>query len=308
MGRKKTACQACAEIKAKCITSQDFTGQPCDRCNRLALSCSHLLPHHRPSELLADKQQKKGKKSGKTYHSRSTDGCITCRRKHVKCDEKLPACSVCQRLCVPCRKISSAPPPLSSKASICSSSSSPPSSSSTPTLLLDWVALFEDQDHHERTKSSSLAQSVALVNLPMGCHGDDKLGLALLLAPTALNGLAGITPDNIASWTISQRHLLNHFLQSVSRALVVVDNDAANPLLRVMVPLALENLAVKHALLALSACHLSQVYLEWEKDVLDYRSCALQDLKEEMADMGTGNSTVSALASTLLQCLLEVRI
>lgn len=142
----------------------------------------------------------------------------------------------------------------------------------------------------------------------MGCHGDDKLGLALLLAPTALNGLAGITPDNIASWTISQRHLLNHFLQSVSRALVVVDNDAANPLLRVMVPLALENLAVKHALLALSACHLSQVYLEWEKDVLDYRSCALQDLKEEMADMGTGNSTVSALASTLLQCLLEVRI
>ena len=136
----------------------------------------------------------------------------------------------------------------------------------------------------------------------MPCTPDDDAGLDAYLPPTALNNLTGITPATLRPWKVAERHLLNHFLQSVSRALVVVD-DNDNPFLSVIVPLALENTTVKHALLALSACHLSQVYPEWGKDVLDHRSRALECLKDEIEDL---EHVLWSLAATLLMCLLEV--
>lgn len=67
--------------------------------------------------------------------------------------------------------------------------------------------------------------------------------------------------------------------------------------------MALENDSVRHALIALSACHLARMYPNFEQNVLMHRSHALECLKQEL---GSGVATVSALATTLLMCLVEV--
>lgn len=61
----------------------------------------------------------------------------------------------------------------------------------------------------------------------------------MFFPPTALGNLTGVTPKTLTSWSVGERQLLNHFLQAVSRVLVVVDN-IFNPSLRVIVPMAFE--------------------------------------------------------------------
>ncbi|VUC20758.1 unnamed protein product [Clonostachys rosea] len=165
-----------------------------------------------------------------------------------------------------------------------------------------WINLLGHDDHVEWVKTGNLANSTALARLPMPCKGGDHAGLDAYLPPTALNNLTGITPGTLKTWEVGERHLLNHFLQSVSRALVVVDDDE-NPFLKVFTPLALENETVKHALVALSACHLSQVYPEWGQDTLNQRSSALRCLKDDIEDL---EHVLWSLATTLLLCLLEI--
>jgi transcriptional activator protein UGA3 len=167
----------------------------------------------------------------------------------------------------------------------------------------DWIALIgSDNSVGWGAIGGNLANSTALVDLPVPCARDDEAGLAIFLPPTALNNSIGITREALRSWTIPERHLLNHFLQSVSRTLVIVE-DTDNPFLQVIVPMALENTTVQASLVALSACHLSKVYPEFERDMLVHRSQALSGLKEELRDH-TGIEW--ALAATLMLCLVEV--
>lgn len=318
MGRRRTACGICASIKAKC--SKDA---PCTRCERLSLQCTYDdVP------LRLDKHGVR-KTGGKVWHTRSSNGCTTCRTKRRKCDEVKPVCGTCERLKVPCVFIGNQWPdqsntsPSASYRSLANTETSPtvertssPRSSAPDTTasdvdntslqssshFLDWIALLGHDEHVEWVRSGNLANSTASAKLPMPCTADDPAGLDAYLPPTALNNLTGITSVALTSWGVAERHLLNHFLQSVSRALVVAD-DNDNPFLTVIVPLALENTTVRNALLALSACHLSQVYPEWGKDVLDHRSLALEGLKDEIEDL---EHVLWSLAATLLLCLLEV--
>jgi hypothetical protein len=172
--------------------------------------------------------------------------------------------------------------------------------SSSP--FADWIALIEHEHRAGDPSPTNLANSAALVDLPIPCAYDDEAGLATFLPPTALNNLTGVTPLSLKDWSFGQRHLLNHFLQSVSRALVVVD-DEDNPFLRLIVPMVLENAMVRHGLLALSACHLSRVYPVFEKDLLIHRSLALQKLR---TDLVNHESQLYCLVTTLLLCLAEV--
>jgi len=167
----------------------------------------------------------------------------------------------------------------------------------------EWVALIGTEDSPDPdARRKNLADSTALVDLPVPCARDDEVGMTIFLPPTALNNLTGITPGALGNWSIPERHLLNHFLQSVSRTLVMVE-DAENPFLRVIVPMALDNLTVKRSLVALSACHLSKVYPVFEKDSLTHRSLALRGLKQELENK-TGIEY--AIATTLMLCLAEV--
>lgn len=45
-------------------------------------------------------------KRGRARRSHVLGGCITCRRRHVKCDQKRPACRTCRALGVPCEGFS----------------------------------------------------------------------------------------------------------------------------------------------------------------------------------------------------------
>ncbi|KAH8883309.1 hypothetical protein GQ53DRAFT_846980 [Thozetella sp. PMI_491] len=169
--------------------------------------------------------------------------------------------------------------------------------------LADWITLIEQQDEYiGLAKTSALVNSTAVVNLPLQFAKDDPSSVDAYLPPTALNILVGVTPSELTSWNVAERHLLNHFLQSVSRALVVAP-DAQNPFLWVFVPLALENQTVKHSLLTLSACHFSRIYPDWSQNVLTHQSRALLSLKAELKGSG---DTKWALAATLLLCLTEV--
>lgn len=170
----------------------------------------------------------------------------------------------------------------------------------------DWIALIDEEYLSGASSAgSNLANSSALDVLPEDRASDEvALDGAIALPSTALGHLAGISSGSLEGWTIGERYLLNHFLQSVSRALVVVKDDE-NPFISIIVPMALENDAVRHALTALSACHLARIYPDFERNLLRHRSHALEHLKREL---GPDMATLSALGATLLLCLLEVSV
>lgn len=166
----------------------------------------------------------------------------------------------------------------------------------------DWINLIEHDSAHETTRRDHLNQSSAMVVIPEARASDDIPNLGTMLPITALNNLTGVTADSLSDWSIGENHLLNHFQQVVCRALVVVDDDE-NPFLLDIVPMALMYHSVRHSLVALSACHLSKVYPDFKRNELKHRSLALQGLKLELEK---DDGIESALATTLLLCLLEV--
>lgn len=99
-----------------------------------------------------------------------------------------------------------------------------------------------------------------------------------------------------------ERHLLDHFLHVVARVLVVVD-DGVNPFLHHLVPMAVSHQPVRHALTALSASHLANVYPDFRRDCFEHQSLALKGLKTALS---LTDSISCALATTLILCLLEV--
>ena len=169
------------------------------------------------------------------------------------------------------------------------------------TSFSDWLALVETENIAETINNANLTGSTALVNT--GHFGEDgSENVATFLPRTALNKLVGVSLDAVAKWRAVERYLLDHFLQSVSRALVIAE-DTINPFLRVVVPMGLENTMVKHALFALSACHLSRIYPVFENDFYFHRSKALQELMCELENL---TASICAVAATLLLTFAEV--
>ncbi|KAL4735386.1 fungal-specific transcription factor domain-containing protein [Aspergillus similis] len=302
MERKSTACHNCRSIKALC-TKQI----PCARCKRLLLSCQYLdagsSATKRPSNPLPNAATTKAK----AKHTKSQSGCLTCQQRRKKCDEKQPKCSDCDRLRLPCVR------PKDQVHSL--EDSSPGSDMPGPSdqfLALDafgqWAIADAprpatqgpDSFQTETITHGNLAGSTALVNYPGAAVGSNAVGGFIPL--TALNELVGVSPDKVASWAPVERHMLDHFLQSVARALVMVDNKA-NPLMRAVVPMAMENSMVKHAMIALSSGHLARIYPDFQKDLCVYRSKALQEL---MCNLETKSASLYAVVTTLLLTLTEI--
>lgn len=285
------------------------------RCERLSISCSY------PDVGIASGPKRILTKNGE--HARSKAGCLNCRRRRKKCDEQQPTCSDCQRLGLDCvsrtaGKLVHTQPVLDHVAhSTAPDDANVPNASGPrsqvnnitgflegdqPSPIADWIALIDRENTTSLYKPANLADSAALVDLPVPCPIDDEVGYATYLPATALSNLTGITLETLTTWSIGERHLLNHFLQSVSRILVLVE-DEDNPFLRIIVPMALESTMVRHSLVALSACHLSRVYPSYERAFLFHRSFALHELKAGLNDR---ESIEWTLATTLLLCLSEV--
>lgn len=166
----------------------------------------------------------------------------------------------------------------------------------------DWVALIDGEVSSGPRERTHLGNSSALKVLPEARASDDVPAPAGAIPPVNLNYFADFTTEALKDWTVGEKHLLNHYLQVVSRSLVVVPDDV-NPFLRVLIPMAFESITVRHALIALSACHLYKVYPDFQRNFLFHRSMTLQGLKSDLDDPSSG---LYSLAATLLLCLLEV--
>ena len=309
MGRKSTACHNCKSIKSLCTKDT-----PCARCKRLSLFCSYGTSNDQ-NQIASSRSVEAGKKA---KHKKTTTGCLSCRRRRKKCDEKWPVCTDCERLHLTCVQVdvhdkSTQPETTLScitdefLTSYAFQTWAAPGNHEDHSLSIlssfpDWLALIESDNQHETARIARLDNSTALTSLGLPCAIDDELGLATFLPSTALNNLTGVTPHSLKDWPIAERHYLNHFLQSVSRALVLVE-DRLNPFLHMIVPMALENVGVRHALLALSTCHLSKVYPDFEHDLCVHRSKALQEL---IAELDNREDPIWPLATTLMLCLAEV--
>ncbi|KAJ5825292.1 hypothetical protein N7474_002430 [Penicillium riverlandense] len=111
-----------------------------------------------------------------------------------------------------------------------------------------------------------------------------------------------ISQAKMTTFDPTEQHLLLHYVQHVSRALVVV-NDDENPFLRDVLPLAMEVKSVRHALLALSACHLCKAYPRFEDTLLRQHSLSLHFLK---LDVQSEKKMAHTLVASLLLCLFGI--
>lgn len=180
----------------------------------------------------------------------------------------------------------------------CGSSVHQPTSQALDTKeYLAWVALLDENYDSNITLLGHFNNSSALAY-----RGTSNGSAVQVHVDTALKNFPGIDCTAVAEWHPTERHLLNHFLQVVSRGLVVV-NDDVNPFLVEILPMAIENLSVRHALLALSARQICRVYTVFEDTRVSQQTLALHHLKLELQKTVT---TEHALASTLLMCLCEI--
>ena len=101
--------------------------------------------------------------------------------------------------------------------------------------------------------------------------------------------------------TAQEAHLLQHYTCAVARSLSVVP-DELNPFLTLFVPMALQQPALRNALLALSATHLKRTHPGVELAAAELHGRALRQANQRLA-RGDG---ADGLAAVLFLCLLEV--
>ncbi|CAI7629768.1 unnamed protein product [Penicillium glandicola] len=293
MPRQRTACYKCASIKVAC--SQ---GEPCRRCE----------------------QTNDGGVRRRTRHQRSRHGCLNCLQRRKKCDESLPVCEECGRLGLPnCRprrdeSLLQSINLVQDRAFLEHGSQYSPKTGSGSWLkqriensagfnvseYLSQVALLPEGSLVGTIRHGDLSESSALESRPdASSHPEEE--------PPAMNIISSVgtiymSQANMASFDPTEQHLLLHYIQHVSRALVVV-NDDENPFLNDFVPVAIEVKSVRHAMLALSACHLCKVYPKFEDTLIRQHSLALHYL---VIDLQSQDKIAHTLITSLLLCLLGI--
>ncbi|KAH7325562.1 fungal-specific transcription factor domain-containing protein [Stachybotrys elegans] len=306
MGRKPTACQKCAAIKAKC------SGQaPCARCQRLGLPCSLARGVTDSNSTIPGPLSPAAQMvAARARHMKSSNGCANCRRRRKKCDERRPICGDCARLnlhCLPRSDQSLFEPLATSPTSTAEASGgaeiSDESDDDTDVApILNWSDIILGEIEMENCPQS-LAHSSALKVLPDKRASDEAPPPeGITLPPIALSKYAGINPAAQDSWTAGERHLLNHFIQSVARSMSMVE-DRYNPFIRLIAPKIFESKAIRNAVAALSATHLSKVYPDFVRNQLMHRDMALENLK---AILEIPEEAAAALGATLILCLCEI--
>lgn len=157
------------------------------------------------------------------------------------------------------------------------------------------MALLEKESAPGTAEGNSLAKSNDLIPPPLADHVQSP-------SIESMDASINNSPSLFGELPNGERHLFNHFLHVVSRALVVVDDDL-NPFLQHLIPMAFVHDSIRHAIAALSASHLAKVYPVFQLDSLKHHSQALWGLK---ALIGVEGNADCVLATTLILCLLEV--
>ncbi|KAG0635222.1 hypothetical protein HOY80DRAFT_1018115 [Tuber brumale] len=210
----------------------------------------------------------------KRRHTKSRNGCMTCRRRRVKCDEIRPICTNCTRRELDCTYTAYCPPgrpgisrdpssPSSCTLSSCTSSSSCTSTSCTS---LSSSSSSLSQVVSSRLRILPLQQShTPALSKPRRGGGTSSSAPTPLAALTRqldliLLGTRSGTPSPLARISLSRKDLdnlslLHHF--SI-RTYSSLGNEKSTEVFRTEIPrIALRNELTMHALLALTALHMS---------------------------------------------------
>lgn len=107
------------------------------------------------------------------------------------------------------------------------------------------------------------------------CETDEDRDSSVMVYQTRSPSLTFEKPLSSISFDINgsqDQHLLRHFIRVVSRTLSIVHEDAVNPFITLIVPLAGASQVVMESLLALSASHLKKIYPEILQRGLSHQS------------------------------------
>ncbi|KAF8531205.1 fungal-specific transcription factor domain-containing protein [Trichophaea hybrida] len=107
-----------------------------------------------------------------------------------------------------------------------------------------------------------------------------------------------------AGSTPQEQHLLQHYTHVVSRSLSVVP-DSINDFISLFVPMALQQPAMRSALLGLAATHLKRIHSSFSVPAVEYQNRALHQANQ-LLKLGTDEAVMEGLAAVLFLCLQEV--
>ncbi|KAJ5578608.1 uncharacterized protein N7459_007572 [Penicillium hispanicum] len=165
---------------------------------------------------------------------------------------------------------------------------------------LSQVALLPEGSLVGVIRRGDLSENSALESRPRAFPHSEEEQPAMNIMP--LLGTIFISQEDMATFDPTEQHLFLHYVQHVSRALAVV-NDDENPFLTDFIPVALEIKSVRHAMLALSACHLCKAYPKFEDTLLRQHSLALHFL---VLDLQSQDTIAHTLITSLLLCLFGI--
>ncbi|KAF1829111.1 hypothetical protein BDW02DRAFT_634691 [Decorospora gaudefroyi] len=213
----------------------------------------------------------------KKAHHKSRGGCLTCKRKKVKCDETQPACGYCSLRNIHCAYNQDLP----------STSKSLPSSSSSPGLSPN-VTVSPAPDAN---LSTSLIKATDF--------NSSSLQTSLWLMPASHTAIGTFTPLD--------HSMLHHYRTNIWRILAVCDDALIQTVHMDIIPqLSVSHPFLLYALLSITATQFNNLNPsgEVEKRALVYRQRTFQSYTQALQNITANNYEAIVATGTLLLALV----
>lgn len=260
------------------------------------------------------------------WHPRVFTGCVNCRRRHVKCDERTPSCTNCTRLSLPCNfdrrfvfkavpRPSGLKPRPSSAEQQASSASSNSASPCSNEDAVDDDAVVGAQDRPPTPGQAGPSAAAPLTRpgaaaSPPGFDFSVSGGMVPTGSAWGVQSSFNIArPDPAAHIDSNETLYYRHFLSTVSTYLIIYDTPAnANPY-RILPQLVGNSGLLQDTMKALGAMHLSG--LAHVRDRRVHRSAAMKTYGSvvtrlrDAVSSGHGQANLELLATSLLLCMFE---
>ncbi|UPL03469.1 hypothetical protein LCI18_014403 [Fusarium solani-melongenae] len=329
--RPSGTCLRCAEIKQGCKG-----GIPCDRCTRLSLPCRPKNPvASQPRVHILDDFDNILLGKPKAKIRRVQTGCLTCKARKKKCDERKPHCGDCRRLCLQCSWPAERPGRrrvgdrdneiwsdadqilgLSTERSRSLSHSTDSAESNLESSLDASIADLLCQMSSASAFDAPVIDEASPTQEPCWSLSPDVAWLDILPKTPSVNAsppvsikdtsLSLYTPSLVPDMTSPHdKALLNHYSTIVASVLSRRTNTASNPYVGYILPMAMSNQLILHSVLALSATHWQRLQPCMRDRALFHQGQATQSLARLLPHVDV-NSVDIALASCLLLCMTEL--
>lgn len=207
-------------------------------------------PAAQPQAVAAPAPEKK--KRVRRWHRRGFTGCLTCRRRHVRCDEASPSCKNCTRLGLDCdgtqgRMTFKVYGPSQGAQDL---SPSPNNISTANAITVkNQQADIKHVKQEPRDEKDDLVDGIVISPTTVGDSAPVKYRFQDPLSPS------GFMPSSL---DLVEGRYYTHFIEQVSTLLLIYDNsNNVNPFRQYFPELAQSSPSVASAMQALGALHLA---------------------------------------------------